>query len=92
MRGHIQHTRDARKYMPQAARTSVITNYLKCCIMHGSEQPTHKILLYSLYRFLLLITNIQRGGVPGFGIALSLIYWYLVPLQMCGQILFALSW
>ena len=41
MHQHMQHIRDALKYMPRAAGTSVITNYLKHCIMYETEQPTH---------------------------------------------------
>jgi hypothetical protein len=41
MNQHIQHTCDAQKYMPWAAGTSVITKYLKCCIMYGTEQLEH---------------------------------------------------
>jgi hypothetical protein len=53
--------------------------------MELSNQHT-KNLIEFLCRLLLLITTIQRGGVFAFGKSLNLIYWYLVPFQMCGQI------
>jgi hypothetical protein len=48
-----------------------------------SNQHT-KNLIEFLYRLRLLITIIQRAGVPTLGVALNLIYWYIVPLQMSG--------
>jgi len=46
-----------------------------------SNQHT-KNLIEFLYRLRLLITIIQRAGMPTLGVALNLIYWYIVPLQM----------